>query len=356
MVVIVDGEKCGGEFKRRGYIIKKVTWDSHSSDPAARLVGKAAKWEEFGGDMSIVVSSQYPKTKKSQSRKRQKLDGSIDLAANFNGDIANFDVDDDTSLALVCADCRTSGNLEYEVLIDLNPFSENFGVRGRLTTKNDMGLTLEIDLELTAAFTEEQRATVDLLHFQLAGINVGSLFTLGPFVKLSGVAVILPIEAALTASFGGRISIDDDKSLRVGFDEPSDDIELKFTPSSTRPFFSAAVGIKGEVFLGWTAAFEVSALGFGGSVGAVLKAPRFVISARAEVSDRGLCGNPDAIAGVRVAGRFGAELALFGGAETADNFPNEFTLVEASQRIFDVCFTFEEDGGTDFLDILEGEE
>ncbi|KAF4946810.1 hypothetical protein FSARC_14108 [Fusarium sarcochroum] len=349
-VVVVDGTECGGPNRRQPYLVQSISYDEKTKQ--ATLSGKPTQWSDVMENANVQVSTSYPAT--SGLEKRQSADGSVDLAQTFNINIAEINIKDDLRLLLDCVDCRTTGRVDFTANLDVGFLPPSLDISATLTTRDGVGINLGLGLKLEADLTDSADFNKELLSIPLAGFDVPGVATLAPLLSVNAGGSIGPVTAAIEANFGGAITASDDRALRVGTGEDSDNLDFQFTPQD--PTLSGSVELSASIGPVFIAAVEASAFGQGASFGIDLKAPTLEATAAVEASsDLGVCDDPNAAAGATLSASAGVSFGIFGGLGKSDELPNEIVIAEVNQELFSKCFPFGQvDGGDDAGDGGDG--
>ncbi|RTE69680.1 hypothetical protein BHE90_015935 [Fusarium euwallaceae] len=344
VVVVVDGNECGGPNRRQTYLIQDISYNENSR--RAFLSGKPTQWSEVMEKAEVQVSTSYPAS--AGLGKRQETSGSVDLSQTFNVNIAEISLNDTARLLLDCVDCRTTGRVDFTANLDVGFIPPSLDVSATLTTRDGVGINLGLGLKLEADLTGSLDFNRELLSIPLAGFDVPGIATLAPLISVNAGGSIGPVTASIEVQFGGAITAADDRALRIGTGEGSDNLDFQFTPSD--PSVSGSVELTASIGPVFIAAVEASLFGsdsLAGSFGIDLKAPTLEARAAVEAtSGLGVCGDPNAAAGVTLSANAGVSLGIFGGQGRSNDLPNEITIAEINQELFSQCFPFAQvDGG-----------
>ncbi|KAF4975443.1 hypothetical protein FZEAL_7763 [Fusarium zealandicum] len=338
VVVIVDGNECGGPNRRQPYLVQDISYNGDTR--RAILSGKPTQWSEVMETAAVQVGTSYPAN--TGLEKRQETSGSVDLAQTFNGNIAEISINDTARLILDCLDCRTTGRLDFTANLDVGFIPPSLDVSATLTTRDGVGINLGLGLKLEVDLTDSLDFNRELLSIPLTGFDVPGIATLAPLLSINAAGSIGPVTASIEAQFGGAITAADDRALRIGTDEGSDDLDFQFTPSD--PSLSGSVELSASIGPVYIAAVEASLFGsdsLAGSFGIDLKAPTLEARAALEATtDLGVCGDPNAAAGVTLSANAGVSFGIFGGQGRSEELPNEITIAEITQELFSQCFPF----------------
>lgn len=333
VVAVLDGD-CGGPNGRSTFRAGDITYDDNSRQ--ATLSGERTAWDKFMDKGSLKIRSSYPE---GTGMSKRQASGSISLASEFNRNIISVPLDDISTLNLDCLDCTTSGSLDFQADLDFGIFPPKFDLVASVTTRDNVGLHLGMGLTLEAQLANGVDIPgIQLLTLPIAGIDVPGVGSLGPSLSVVANGNIGSVTASLTAGFGGSITVDNDVTLRIGGDQASDPFNVNFQADD--PTLSGAVTVTADVAPAFVVGFEASVLSLAGSFGAALRAPKFDLTASVEASTQGVCDDPTATSGATFSANIGAEIVVFGGSGKVEDLPNEFTVFETSQELFNKCFPF----------------
>lgn len=344
-VVVVDGDECGGPGRRQTYLIQDISWNDNSR--RAFLSGKPTRWRDVMENAKVQVSTSYPES--AGPGKRASKSGSLDLSQTFNRNIASISLNDTAKLSLDCVDCRTTGRVDFTANLDVDFFPPKLDLSATMTTRDGVGLNLGLGLKLEADLAAVQDFNVQLLSVPITGFVIPELATLAPLLSVNAGGSIGPVTASIEARFGGAVTVANDRSLRIGTGQGSDNLDFQFT--SLDPSLSGSVELTASIGPVFVAAVEASAFGLdslAGSFGIDLKAPTLQARAAVEAtSELGVCGDPQAAAGASLSASAGVSFGIFGGLAKSSDLPNEITIAQANQELFNQCFPFGRVGGGD---------
>ena len=326
-IILITENDCladDSDLDRQPWHITHATFDT--STKVVSLAAEPKTWQDALGYWNLHVSSKGLSTYGSPS-KRSLLGAdktiSISLDHPFGGDpIALSDI-----ASIACNPCDTHGSLDFDFHFDAT--DDNTVT----VTPSGVGVTVTAALTIGGEVSGLSK-TQNLVDIPLdGGFDIKGIASGGPQLKIDLVAGINQASAEIDLSTGVTVSIPDDSSATMDFDDSSQNSlngwvpTFDFDPPSlgTGITLSASAGV--EVRLD----FEATVFKKGAAAGLALDAPTLQFD---------FAGSDDACsgaAGVDVDLSLVGKLDGYAGFGSVDDKPNDFNILSTATPIWSTC-------------------
>ncbi|KAI9167991.1 Repetitive proline-rich cell wall protein [Paramyrothecium foliicola] len=336
--IFVTDEECGGDDGRQPYMIH----DYEVSEAAGQvtLKGKPVEWEALGVEIDLHLATEpFGIFLEAEDELTRRSSGFLDLAKDVSGVTLGSHVTNEITLALTCAECKVTGGINWDLSFNKNPFSDNFGPQGQLSTANGFGGRFALGVRASGALLDGfDLASIELLAIPLTPISLGKIAKLTPQVTVNAKASVSAIQAEVEAKFGVGMSIPDGTTLRIRGD--SDDINPDF--EMIGPELKGKVSVSALLTPVVTLDITAEVLSKGVTVGFGLEAPAFDAKLAVEANTEGVCGNPNGLIGLSGTVGVGAALNFFYGIGKPKDQPNKIQLLRVRHELWGECLVLEE--------------
>jgi hypothetical protein len=336
--ILVTGEECGGDDGRQPYEIHdfKLNKAAHQ----VTLQGQPVEWDALGVEISLHLATEpFGVFLEAEHELAKRGSGFLDLAKDISGFKLGSHVKDDITLTLICAECKVTGGINWDLSFNKNPFSDDFGPQGQLSTANSFGGRFALGVRASGALLEGfSLADIELLAIPLTPISLGKIAKLTPQITVNAKASISAIQAEVEAKFGVGMSIPDGTTLRIRGD--SDPINPNF--EMIGPELRGKVSVTALLTPVVTLDITAEVLSKGVTVGFGLEAPAFDAKLAVEANSEGVCGNPNGLIGLSGSVGVGAALNFFYGIGKPKDQPNKIQLLRYRHELWGQCLVLEE--------------
>jgi hypothetical protein len=252
---------------------------------------------------------------------------------------------------LECEDCRTTGQIDFELRVTQNAIGFPDGVELRMSPKG-VSAVANLKLKIGSNFKSKKEVFKEtVLSFPLNGITIPpDILNVGPFLDIDAGVEVTGVEGSITVSGGVTSTISDSAILRANLFDPSDNEfsgwlpDIDFLP----PTIEAQVSATLQMFFMPALRLKAEALGQGVEAGLELKLPFIDLKLEATAnSDGGVCDDPAKTLGVEIEPSIGAEFKFEAGTTDGEKTPIEVTIATTSFPLGGICFGTNLDGDSD---------
>lgn len=250
---------------------------------------------------------------------------------------------------LECENCRTTGQIDFELRVTQNAIGLPDGVELKMSPKG-VSAVANLKLKLGSNFKSKKEVFKEtVLSFPLNGITIPpDILNIGPFLDIDAGVEVTGVEGSITVSGGVTSKISDSAILRANLFDPLDNEfsgwlpDIDFVP----PTIEAQVSATLQMFFMPALRLKAEALGKGVEAGLELKLPFIDLKLEATAnSEGGVCDDPAKTVGVEIEPSIGAEFKFEAGTTDGEKTPVEVTIATTSIPLGGICFGTNPDGG-----------
>ncbi|KIX09755.1 uncharacterized protein Z518_00836 [Rhinocladiella mackenziei CBS 650.93] len=346
-LMIAGSGDCGSNKHRIPYLVSAISYQEDQN--VAILNATTGSWHDMAKSYQLQIGSISTPNETRLGRRDITQGATLPLAMElpFTAKVEQGPLVGE----LECENCRTTGQINFELRITQNVIGIPDGVEFRMSPQS-VSAVANLKLKVGSNFqTKKETFKETVLSFPLNGITIPpDILNIGPFLDIDAGVELTGLEGSITVSAGVTSSLSDSAILRANLLNPLDndfsgwDPNIDFTPPSVEAQVAATV----QMFFMPAVRLKAEALGQGVEAGIELKLPfvDFKVEATADAGG-GVCDDPNKTLGVEIEPSIGAEIKFEAGTTDGDKTPVDVTIATTSFPLGGICLGFNPDDDSD---------